>query len=53
MHRRLSPFLGLVAAVCFAGHALAQDQAKIDPVHSSVVFKSKHLNTSYVFGRFD
>src|SRR5206468_13118280 len=45
--------LGLLAALVFAGSAMAQEQAKIDPVHSSVNFRSKHLDTSYVFGRFD
>lgn len=25
----------------------------VDPVHSTVIFKCKHLNTSWAFGRFD
>jgi len=45
--------VALLAALFLAQSASAQDQAKIDPVHSSVVFKSRHLDTSYVFGRFD
>jgi polyisoprenoid-binding protein YceI len=53
MHRRLSPVLGLLMALGFAAQAVAQEQAKIDPVHSSVVFRTKHLDTSYVYGRFD
>lgn len=26
---------------------------KVDPVHSTVIFKCKHVNTSWAFGRFD
>ena len=26
---------------------------KVDPQHSSIVFKSKHIETAYVFGRFN
>src|SRR5271154_6211492 len=40
-----------VAALALAG-ALADSYA-IDPVHSTTVFRIKHLNTAYVYGRFD
>jgi polyisoprenoid-binding protein YceI len=33
--------------------ALAADNYKVDPVHSSVVFRIKHANTAYVWGRFN
>jgi polyisoprenoid-binding protein YceI len=52
-HRLVVVLASLVVAVAFAAPALAQDQYKIDPVHSSIIFKSQHLQTSYVFGRFD
>lgn len=26
---------------------------QVDPVHSTVIFQCKHVNTSYAFGRFD
>jgi polyisoprenoid-binding protein YceI len=31
----------------------AQSTYAVDKVHSSVVFKIKHLNTAYVYGRFN
>ena len=31
----------------------AADTFKIDPVHSSIVFKIKHFNASFVYGRFN
>jgi polyisoprenoid-binding protein YceI len=33
--------------------ARAADTFKADPVHSSVVFRVKHMNTSYSWGRFN
>jgi polyisoprenoid-binding protein YceI len=33
--------------------ALAADTYTADPVHSSAVFRVKHLNTSHAWGRFD
>ena len=58
MHHRSPPALSAVIAVlaaCFvvSSSALAADQYKADPAHSSVTFRSKHMDTSYVFGRFD
>jgi polyisoprenoid-binding protein YceI len=40
----------MLLAPTFAAQA---DTYKIDPVHSAVIFKSLHLNTNYVFGRFN
>lgn len=31
----------------------APETLEIDPVHSTVIFKIKHMGVSYVFGRFD
>ena len=42
----------LTVGAAFVAHANAETY-KVDPVHSSIVFKSKHLDTSYVFGRFN
>lgn len=36
-----------------SGVSLGQEQYKVDPVHSSVLFRVKHLNTAYVYGRFN
>jgi polyisoprenoid-binding protein YceI len=33
--------------------AARAEQYKVDPVHSSVVFRIKHLGVSYCYGRFD
>lgn len=42
----------LTATLLSSGAALA-DSYKIDPVHSSAVFKIKHLNIAPVYGRFN
>jgi YHS domain-containing protein len=67
MHARIAlPSLAVfsVLAVC-TSFALSAGQAKsatvlnptggyqVDSVHSTVIFKIKHLNTSWTFGRFD
>jgi polyisoprenoid-binding protein YceI len=36
-----------------ASLARAADAYQADPVHSSLVFRVKHMNTSYIWGRFD
>ncbi|MBL9030628.1 MAG: YceI family protein [Phycisphaerae bacterium] len=64
--RRFVPVAGLSALVALAalsGAAPAPaptaapsqsaDTYTIDPVHSTVLFRCKHLNTSYSYGRFD
>ena len=47
--------LGMMALFVslFPAVAQAADTYAVDPVHSSVVFRSKHLNTSHVWGRFN
>jgi polyisoprenoid-binding protein YceI len=48
-------FVTLSAALSamFPIAARAADTYTADPVHSSVVFRVKHLNTSHAWGRFD
>lgn len=42
-----------VLAFCICGQSSAAETYDIDPVHSSVVFRIKHLGISYVYGRFN
>jgi len=43
----------LAAAFSTTRLALAADTYSADPVHSSVVYRVKHMNTSYSWGRFN
>jgi len=45
--------LTLSASLAAASPAVAADTYAADPVHSSVVFHVKHMNTSTAWGRFD
>ncbi len=46
--------LGLLGlTISAATSAQAQESYKADPVHSSVVYRVKHMNASYSWGRFD
>jgi len=49
--RKVLGLLPVVLVVC--GSALAADEYKIDPVHSTVGFAVKHLAVSTVHGRFN
>ncbi|MBT8367962.1 MAG: YceI family protein [Deltaproteobacteria bacterium] len=42
---------GLVAAFSVSAHAA--ETYKLDPTHTSVVFRVKHLGVAYVYGRFN
>lgn len=42
----------LVVTLAFARAAIAETY-KVDPVHSSIVFRIGHLNVSHVYGRFN
>jgi len=44
-------FLGILGLTALSGFAQAADYT-IDPVHSSINFKVKHLSISYVMGKF-
>jgi polyisoprenoid-binding protein YceI len=43
--------LGLMGVLPFP--ALATETYEVDPVHSAVVFRIKHLGIAYVYGRFN
>jgi polyisoprenoid-binding protein YceI len=46
--------VALIAVVSFvAPAALAADNYKVDPVHSSLIFRSKHAGIGIVYGRFN
>jgi polyisoprenoid-binding protein YceI len=45
--------VGLFVLVSLAAPALAADNYKVDPVHSSLIFRSRHANIGYVYGRFN
>ncbi|MBI3863552.1 MAG: YceI family protein [Planctomycetia bacterium] len=50
--------LSRICAVCFAFAACAAasvraDEYALDPVHSSVSFKARHMGISWVHGRFN
>jgi polyisoprenoid-binding protein YceI len=45
--------LALVPCVSAARNGLAADTFTADPVHSAVVFRVKHMNTSHSWGRFN
>lgn len=57
--RRLQPkttlvFLGaLLLLGCVSGVQAAAENLEIDAVHSTVLFKIKHMNVGYNFGRFN
>ena len=42
--------LGLLGA---APAATAADAFRVDPVHSTVIFRVKHFGVGYIYGRFD
>ncbi len=52
-------FLVRLAAVGLCGLAMfdlplaAGESYRVDPVHSSMLFRVKHMNTSYIWGRFN
>jgi polyisoprenoid-binding protein YceI len=45
--------LAILTVILLAASAGAAEMFKVDPVHSMVVFKIKHLNTGYIYGRFN
>ena len=51
--RHLAPFAVLLMTVAFAAPARAAEAYKVDPVHSSSVFRIKHANAAYFWGRFN
>ena len=55
--RTISPMMGLVPGLalltCVPQMATAADAYKVDAVHSTAIFRVKHLDASYAYGRFD
>ena len=45
--------LVVLATALLASPLRAADTYKVDPVHSTVIFRINHLGTSWVYGRFD
>ncbi len=50
--KHVSTFGAILIVLAIAAQGRAADTYKIDPVHSSVLFRAKHVNTGYVWGRF-
>ena len=46
-------FLSIPICLAAAAAAIASDTYQADPVHSSIVFRVKHANTAYFWGRFN
>jgi polyisoprenoid-binding protein YceI len=53
MKRRYPAAALVVLAFAFGAPAFAAESYKVDPVHSSAIFRIKHANTSYFAGRFN
>jgi polyisoprenoid-binding protein YceI len=53
--KQFAPIVAVLAAVLTlaAADARAADNYKADPVHSSILFRSKHANLGHVWGRFN
>ena len=54
--RNLNPYLSVVAlglVALISVSAFAAETYKVDPGHTSIVFRIKHLGVSYVYGRFN
>ena len=45
--------LALILLASFLNPAAAAETYKLDPAHTSVVFRIKHLGVAYVYGRFN
>jgi polyisoprenoid-binding protein YceI len=52
-HNRNALLVGIVLLMMTMGIAAAAETYAIDPVHTSVVFRVKHLGVTYVYGRFN
>ncbi len=51
--KRIAPLLSLIALLAFAAQSRAADTYKVDPVHSSAIFRIHHANIGYVWGRIN
>lgn len=52
MYARFKPFIVAVGVTLFWVLPVAAQTYQIDPVHTSLVFRVKHMNTAYVYGMF-
>jgi polyisoprenoid-binding protein YceI len=52
-HCIVSAVVGLVLTAALALPARAADSYKVDPVHSAVHFRVKHMDLGYIYGRFN
>ena len=50
---RVAAAFGLMTALSFSSSAMAADTYNLDPVHSNALFRIKHFNSSWFYGRFD
>jgi len=50
---RVAAAFGLMTAMSFGSSAFAADTYNLDPAHSNAIFRIKHLNSSWFYGRFD
>jgi polyisoprenoid-binding protein YceI len=53
VHQSCRIFSGLLALLCAALPAMAAEEYVYDAVHSSVSFKARHLDISWIHGRFN
>jgi polyisoprenoid-binding protein YceI len=51
--KKIAPVVGLIVLLALVVQVRAGDTYKVDPVHSSIIFRIKHMNISNVFGRFN
>lgn len=52
MYTRFKPFALAVVVTLLGVLPVAAQTYQIDPVHTSLVFRVKHMNTAYVYGMF-
>lgn len=45
--------LAVIVSVAFAIVPASAQTYQIDPVHTSLIFRVKHMNTAYIYGRFN
>lgn len=46
-------FVGIVLAAALGLPARAAETFTVDPVHSSILFRVKHMNAGHIYGRFN
>src|ERR1051325_10230295 len=52
-HRRLALLSASLAMMLVAAVALAADSYQVDPIHSVIIFRIKHLDVGMFYGRFN